>query len=170
MKCQQCGKYLPDDSIFCQYCGSDVRTQKETEKASAASSGEVGSNKRGINFKKLFIVTLCVALVLGVLCTILSIKYYPISSFTSQQNAGKLPSSFGVNELVLTTKVGKQNTLTLQSKPTQNLYAKWETGTVNAYFSAYNKLLVTTFKRGISTIKIEDLDTKESLRILVVSY
>ena len=49
MKCRNCGKFLPEDSEFCQYCGSkiekEILTQEVAVEEKAQGDGSVVSQK-----------------------------------------------------------------------------------------------------------------------------
>lgn len=167
MKCSKCGNYIPDDSVFCQYCGCDLQEQQMETENSVETNNRKQSTER---FKKLFIFAVCIAIILGGMCAYLGISYYPIASFMQQQASGNTASNFSINDTVLTTEVGKANTIDINCKSNQDLHAEWNARNVSAVFSDYNKLLITTLRRGISVIVIKAKDTGEKIKVLVVSY
>lgn len=67
MKCEHCGRYIVDDSVFCEFCG-----------------GKVGKNEKSL---KMFLAgLLAVGLLIGILAASVNSNIFPQSSQTSSSN------------------------------------------------------------------------------------
>ena len=70
MYCTKCGKKLPDDSLFCVYCGSNLGPAPVTEQADNDSKKGVSSLNEKLNTEKTRAVVKPVLILLGVIAAV----------------------------------------------------------------------------------------------------
>ena len=66
MKCPKCGKEIPNDSIFCEYCGEQLRKNPPPQQTPQKPQSPELASEQGVKKKAVLITALCILAILAI--------------------------------------------------------------------------------------------------------